>query len=279
VADETLPPLSTDRVWLAARGGAVLLDFEEWPPLVSPAVGVLTAQRFLFETAAVALTGAAASSASRVDRPLPLTVRDVLARLAVDGYDTVDAAHAAIRELAERPPRVSRRRRAASCLVSTVLWFHLAASVTVVMALFTRIAGPVRPPTDVSQPTPLSVWPPDLVGLVAPFMTALAIICLLSAAGAFATRGGVSLRLWGVAVTDRTGRDVSRPQALGRALLAGAPLLAAAGVLHATSLSAAQDAFVAAVALSLWIAGLIYALAVPERGIQDSVAGTWLVPR
>jgi eukaryotic-like serine/threonine-protein kinase len=279
VADATLPPLSTDHVWLAARGDAVLLDFEAWPPPVSSAVGPVTAQRFLFETAALALTGAPASSTSRVNRPLPLTARDVLARLAVDGFDTIDAAHAAIRDLAQRPHRVSRRRRAASCLVSTGLLFFLASSVTVVMALFRQIAGPVRSSADVGQRTPLSVWPPDPVGLVPPFMTALAVICVLAAAGAFATRGGVSLRYWGLAVTDRTGRNISPPHALWRAFVAVSPILVAAGVIHGTSLSAAQDAVVAAVALGLWIAGLIYALAVPERGIQDYVAGTWLVPR
>ena len=69
------------------------------------------------------------------------------------------------------------------------------------------------------------------------------------------------------------------PAAAGALSSAGSPLLVAAAVVHGTSLSAAHDAFVAPLGLGLWLAGLICALAVPERGMQDYVAGTWLVPR
>ena len=280
VADHTLPPLSTDRVWLPVRGGATLLDFEDWSPrVVSASADTRSAQRFLFDTAALALTGAPATSRSGISQPLPLPVRDLLLRLAAAGFDTIDAAYAAVGALAHGPDTVSRRRRAASCLVPTVLSLFLASSLTLTLALFDQMAGRVPGPTAVGPPPQLSLMSLDFFGLVPRFMAALAVICLLSAAGAFVTRGGVSLHGWGMAVVNRTGLRISRPRALWRSLLAGSPLLLAAGVIQGTALSESYDALGAVAGLGLWICGLVYALAVPERGIQDHVAGTWLVPR
>jgi hypothetical protein len=280
LAGGTMPALSTDRVWLTAGRGATLLDFDNEAPLGAAGSGdSRSAQRFLFETAHLALTGAPASAERRVDRPLPLPARDLLTRLADGGFEDFGDAHAAIRQLTDRPDGVSRRRRAASCLVSTLVWALLASGVTLTLALFDQIAGRVPVPSAIGQPPLLSVMSADVFGLVPRFMAALVTVCLLSAAGAFLTRGGVSLHLWGIAVTDLTGRHISRLHALWRAVVAASPLLGAAAVVLGAPLSGAYGVSVAAAGVGLWLCGVVYAVAVPDRGIQDRIAGTWLVPR
>jgi hypothetical protein len=98
-------------------------------------------------------------------------------------------------------------------------------------------------------------------------------------------RGGLSLRLWGIGVVDRSGREVSAWRALGRALLAWAPLIAVALVAAgARRLFGPPDQSIVYFALSsslllLFLAGVVAALATPSRGLQDRLAGTWLVPR
>jgi hypothetical protein len=108
---------------------------------------------------------------------------------------------------------------------------------------------------------------------------------LLSAA---VSRGGLALRLLGIAVVTRVGAEASRLRAFGRALLAWAPLvlafslvtwgpeaLAALGLLSAPW----PNAFFASAMGLLFLCGAIWAVVHPARGLQDRIAGTYLVPR
>ena len=99
---------------------------------------------------------------------------------------------------------------------------------------------------------------------------------LLGVALAGLARGGLSLRLGGIAVQKVDGTDASRLRCLWRGLVAWLPLL-----LPLLAVFFWRRAVVPATALG-WIliaVGGIYALYRPTRGLQDWAAGTHLVPR
>jgi len=97
---------------------------------------------------------------------------------------------------------------------------------------------------------------------------------------AFAFRGGVSLRVFGVRVRDRRGRRASRLRCALRALVAGVPIAAAYSapsfLMHAHMPTAAYAAWAVAVLVhAAWVA---HAISRPSKSLQDVVAGTQLVP-
>ena len=97
------------------------------------------------------------------------------------------------------------------------------------------------------------------------------------------------MRSLGIAVVTRTGREASRLRAFGRGLVAWLPLMALLVLLFRTSVlgNGLSDgwqrhpiAILAVPALGvLFLGGALWAALHPERGLQDRVAGTWLVPR
>ena len=123
------------------------------------------------------------------------------------------------------------------------------------------------------------------------------------------SRGGIALRLIGAAVVTRNGAPASGARARLRAALSWAPVLAATAALFAghspllsltppasqfyavrvlqflpvfflsePSIVATRVAIVTG-ALAVFAIGVIAAVIEPERGLQDRLAGTWLVPR
>ncbi len=102
-----------------------------------------------------------------------------------------------------------------------------------------------------------------------------------AAISALCMPGGVSFRVFGVLLRDRRGRRASRLRSLARGVLVWVPLVA----LYATLPFLYQKAGVmaalsAAAVVALLHAGAIaYALWRPERGLQDRLLGTRLVPR
>ena len=110
-------------------------------------------------------------------------------------------------------------------------------------------------------------------------------VAVLSLLLAVAGRGGLILRLLGVAVVTRDGDEVSRWRAFYRALLAWAlPILAFAVLVTAGPGRVMGPAWnyplaVIALVLGMFIGGGLWALLHPERGLQDRIVGTWLVPR
>ena len=116
------------------------------------------------------------------------------------------------------------------------------------------------------------VWQRVALGLFVGWLPAL--IPLLSAA---VFRGGLGLRGFGIAVATGAGVEASRLRALGRALLAWAPMAISLGVVRATA--GRVETWVTAFSLGLFVVGAIWAVLHPTRGLQDRIAGTYLVPR
>jgi hypothetical protein len=133
---------------------------------------------------------------------------------------------------------------------------------------------------------------------------------------ALAARGGIALRLMNIAVVTKNGTLASRSRAALRALLGWLPVLVAfaaafAGHSPLLTLHAQAAPFFAitpslppifppdvpriffpsepsmifmrmaiiAVAVAVFAFAAIFAVIRPERGLQDRLAGTWLVPR
>lgn len=95
----------------------------------------------------------------------------------------------------------------------------------------------------------------------------------LGLAWAVALRGGFWLRACGIAVVMDHGDEVSRARAAVRALVAWSwvPLQVTALVLGWSLLTA-----------PIWLikaGAVVWAAVSPERGLQDRIAGTYLVPR
>jgi hypothetical protein len=87
-------------------------------------------------------------------------------------------------------------------------------------------------------------------------------------------RRGLLLRLLGVEIVTGTGSRARRGRAFLRSLLTWSPLL----VLRICGIWMPIEWSYAPVLLVLITAGA-YSLARPDRGLQDRLAGTWLVPK
>jgi len=107
-------------------------------------------------------------------------------------------------------------------------------------------------------------------------------VAFLAGVGALFTGTGFTFRPFGVALVNRRGARISRVRALWRATVTWSPVIALAFVLKygpdvtdgSTAVFAIDLALVALV-----IAGAVWASQRPARGIQDRLAGTWVVPR
>jgi len=109
-----------------------------------------------------------------------------------------------------------------------------------------------------------------------------AFVGALGLLGALFVRGGFTLRTFGAALVTSDGRQASRLRAFWRALVTWSPAVVMCLILykgpevdHPTLKVLAAQAGVIAVMM----AGTIWALFHPSRGIQDRLAGTWIVPR
>ena len=124
---------------------------------------------------------------------------------------------------------------------------------------------------------------------IAPIIMALIGLGFAAAGGvvlAVALRGGLMLKILGLAVVDPDGRRVSRARAGWRALIAWAPaaVLVYIGISHPVFLNAASAARMpgwlasAIVAGLVFLAGALFAVLAPTRGPQDRIAKTFVVP-
>jgi len=125
--------------------------------------------------------------------------------------------------------------------------------------------------------------PLPAVGLMLMVGTFVAVACGgLLAAVAF--RGGL-MRLLGLEIATSSGRPASRLRVLARAMVAWSPLILLAVWSVTQNVSGLQIEspgalmVVMGAALAALLAGGLIALIRPERGIQDWIAGTWVVPR
>jgi hypothetical protein len=108
-------------------------------------------------------------------------------------------------------------------------------------------------------------------------------VAIASLVAALAFRGGV-LRILGLEVVTPDGRAASRLRVLARTCLTWLPLLLAFAAIfgsRAAGVPISGTVFASGVALGLLVIAVAGIVAVrrPERGIQDRLAGTWIVPR
>ena len=108
------------------------------------------------------------------------------------------------------------------------------------------------------------------------FVRSLKLVALLSLVTAVVFRGGL-MRAMGLELVTGNGRPASRVRVLARTVIAWAPIIVT-GVIARMTLSVNYFAE-SAPALLVLLAGAIAAILRPERGIQDRLAGTWIVPR
>ena len=97
------------------------------------------------------------------------------------------------------------------------------------------------------------------------------------------------MRNLGIAVVTRTGKEASRLRAVARALVVWPPLVAILVLLFRTNPQSNglwegwqrhPMIIVAVIALGVvFFGGGLWAVLHPERGVQDRIAGTRLVPR
>ena len=91
---------------------------------------------------------------------------------------------------------------------------------------------------------------------------------------------GVYLRLLGFEIVTADGARASRPRVTARAAIAWGPVLPLLG--YSFFVERLDDAALYAlgpISLLFFVAGAAFAVARPVRGIQDRLAGTWIVPR
>ena len=250
--DETLPAeLSLDHVWVTAQGHAVLLD-EPWPGVKTRAerieVGDLAGQqRFLNAVAACA------ESTS-----LPLHARGVLQNLEDGKFEKLSFLTGILRGLLDKPAEVSRGIRAGSIFM---------------LGLYVWIAVFVGRYHD-------KQWNDALGGIIISALVVLGAIALGQLLG-LAFRSTVSHSIFRLAVVNAKGQCANRVTLLRRWAIVWLPLFIpmsfVALLIKRAELTAA---FIwAIVLLVLWISAAVYAVIVPNRGLHDRLAGTWVVRR
>jgi len=108
------------------------------------------------------------------------------------------------------------------------------------------------------------------------------VVAVFAAVGALLFGNGFTFRPCGAALVNRKGQPISRIRALARAAIVWSPIVAIAIALKVGP--EIQEASIGWIALevallAVFIAAAGWAVARPSRGIQDRLAGTWIVPR
>jgi hypothetical protein len=253
--DKTLPAeLSLDHVWVGRQGHAVLLD-EHWPDVKIKAesieVGDLAGQqRFLNSIAAYA------ESTS-----LPLHARAVLQNLADGKFEKLSFLTGNLRGLLDKPAEVSRGIRAGSIFILPVyIW----------IAVFVGYYQAER----------IQQWSEYLGGLIViSAMVVLGVIALVQLLELPLFRTTAGHAIFRLAVINADGQRAGRVKLLLRWAVIWLPLFLPM-LLAALSIGKAGPTagfIFALVLLTLWIGAAIYAVIVPNRGLHDRIAGTWVV--
>ena len=108
------------------------------------------------------------------------------------------------------------------------------------------------------------------------------LVALVSTVGC---RGGLLLRMLGIRPVTRQGTEVGRGRAFVRAAIAWLPAIGAAVAGFYTFVESLFDEGDTCLLGLFWVTsavfviGAFYAIANAERGVQNRIAGTYLVPR
>jgi hypothetical protein len=108
-----------------------------------------------------------------------------------------------------------------------------------------------------------------------------AVVAILSMFGALVTRSGFTLRGAGAALVTASGEVASRIGAMWRAIVTWLPVVPALVLIRfgpRIQESTIPWALVQTVPLALLVVAAVWALKEPSRGLQDRIAGTWIVP-
>jgi hypothetical protein len=288
MGDGSLPELRLDRVWIEPDGSVHLC---EWPARHGSSRGggeaardadvdEAVAGRFLHAVAYTALgTNAPADPPASITPAgvrVPLSARRLLNDLRRARVASLDEVVGRLAALEAQPVAVSRLRRAMHLLISGLLPAQMALFAILITAVFAEDTTLGR----ASDSTRFQL----VTGSTGVFM-----VMLNSLFVAIPSRGGFLLRLLGIAVVDVDGRQISPLRGLVRAAVAWLPALLWGSLLlfgptttgPTREVAEAAGWVIAAVValMILFIAGVVFAVVRPERGFQDHIAGTWLVPR
>jgi uncharacterized RDD family membrane protein YckC len=112
----------------------------------------------------------------------------------------------------------------------------------------------------------------------------LLITLLFVTISALAFPGGIIMKFVGLAVVDGNGTEISRVRSLIRVGVTWFPAIVWMGLLFGGALIHGwfpdpENPFLLALPLGVLLFGAIWGIARPERGIQDRIMGTWIVPR
>jgi hypothetical protein len=118
-----------------------------------------------------------------------------------------------------------------------------------------------------------------MMGRLWPFMVLLMSVFFgfIGCVFAVAARGGLLLRMLGIAVVDRSSREAARWRCGLRALVAWLPIFAP--FLIRMSVGYPVRLWMVVLSVTVFLAGAAYAIANPVRSVQDRIVGTRLVPR
>jgi hypothetical protein len=252
--DKTLPTeLSLNHIWITTQGRAVLLD-ESWPDIKTPAerieVGDLAGQQRFLNTVA-----ACAESTS-----MPLHARGVLQNLADGKFEKLSFLTGILRGLLDKPAEVSRGIRAGSIfMLGLYVW----------IAVFVGYYQEER----------VQQWNDSMGELILiSAMTVLGIIALIQLVE-LPFRTTASQSIFRLAVVNAEGQRADRITLLRRWAIVWLPLFIpmsfVALLIKRAEFTAAF--ILAVVLLVLWIGAAVYAVIVPNRGLHDRLAGTWVV--
>jgi len=269
--DASTPLLRVDRVWINKSGRAMLLDVA---PVAEAAPAPDASGQVLLARVARMLLGRsnhAGESDARRDPPLPLSVHTFLSTLDAGGFRdwTPIVEHA--KALMAVPDRVAVSRRAVPIAACGVLPVFAALNFFFMLDLI-------------------------LVGAVNTFTETLTIVAGAGLVSACLVPGGVLMRASGIAIVTASGLRASWWRIVGRTCIAWSPVLLIAwsmdllnrnrvwqivgNVRSEWGFDPAGTHMELAIGLALAFGGCaLWAIVHPARGLQDRVAGTWLVPR
>ncbi|HEV3025219.1 MAG TPA: hypothetical protein VGX76_22265, partial [Pirellulales bacterium] len=276
-SDDTLPEcLSLEQVWVDRGGRVKLLDAPlNFPQNVGNPFREEVSSPFRgyaggpFERALALLRAATESSTN--ERLLPARVAEFKVELAKRPAtsETLTWAAAQLREAAGHTTALEWDQRlgilGASMSFELPLYLFVVSFSTVLLS------------------ASLGVWEATL-------LVGMLLAVALPALAAFAMRGGPVFRMTRIDVLRTDGNRASRLRCAWRSALAWTPVLVPLVAQSVPALTGDMAAHVAgiwqivlgATVLFMWpisLAGAIYAVASPRRGLQDQLAGTFLVPK
>ena len=255
--DQTLPgELSLDHVWITKQGHAVLLD-EPWPEVKHRAeripVGDLAGQQRFLNAVAACVESA----------DLPLHARPVLQNLAAGKFEKLSFLTGILRGLLDQPAEVSPRIRAGSIFMLPVyLW---------ILVFIGYARG-----GEGFQSTVWDFVPRTALAVALVVLGAIAVAQLLE----LPFRTTASDSIFRLAVINARGERAEIGRLFVRWVIVWLPLFLPVSLVALLIPRAGDIAFFAAlVILLLWAGGAVYAVVHPHRGLQDRLAGTWVVRR